>query len=82
MKVVYMRHGRFKNRGLRERPLTENGGGGAFRTGPHVKRRFGAKNNKQTYIFLKGGSFRAAQVETLEFLGAANAKNWGLSWGT
>ena len=26
MKVVYMRYGGFKNRGLRERPLTENGG--------------------------------------------------------
>ena len=30
MKVVYtgMCHGGFKNRGLRERPLTENGSGG------------------------------------------------------
>ena len=26
MKVVYMCHGGFKNRGLRERLLTENGG--------------------------------------------------------
>ena len=25
MKVVYMCHGGFKNRGLRDRPLTENG---------------------------------------------------------
>ena len=38
MKVVYtgMCHVGFKNRWLRERPLTENGWG-AFRTGPHVK---------------------------------------------
>ena len=37
MEVVYMCHGGFKNMGLRERSLTENGGGG-FRTGPHVKK--------------------------------------------
>ena len=34
-----MCHGWFKNRGPRERPLTENGGGGAFGTGPHVKKK-------------------------------------------
>ena len=27
MKAVYMCHGGFKNKGLKERPLTENGGG-------------------------------------------------------
>ena len=31
MKMVYMCHGWFKNRGLRERPLTENDGGGGGR---------------------------------------------------
>ena len=43
----------------------------AFRTGPHVKKRgFEAKNNKET-----------AQVEKVESLGAAKAKNGGLSGG-
>ena len=55
--------------GLRERPLTENGGG--FQSGPSVKNEedFGTKNNKkkkETYIFLKGGSFGAAQVGKVE----------------
>ena len=39
MKLVYMCRARFKNGGLRERPLTENGGGGAFRAAPHGKNR-------------------------------------------
>ena len=39
-----------KNEGLSERPLTGKTGD------------FGAKNNKETYIFLKRGCFRSAQV--------------------
>ena len=60
MKLVYMCHGGFKNRGLRERPLTGNGG---FQNWPtREKGGFVAKNNKETYIFLKGGTLRAAHV--------------------
>ena len=57
---------------------------GGFQNWPtRVKRGFGAKNNKETYvcIFFKGGSFRAAQVEKVESLGAAKAKHGELSWG-
>ena len=44
MKVLYLCHGGFKNRLLREWPVTANGwgrggGGEAFRTGPHVKKK-------------------------------------------
>ena len=41
--------------GLRERPLTENGGGG-FQSGPSMKNEgdFGTKNIKETYIFKRG----------------------------
>ena len=54
MKVEYMCHPEFENGGLREKPLTENEGD------------FGTKNNKEMYIFLKGGSFEAAQVGKVE----------------
>ena len=77
MKVVYMCHGGFKNRALRERPLTKKGGGGAFRTGPHVKKGVLELKITKKHIFFKGGSFRAAQVENVESLGAAKAKNGG-----
>ena len=61
---VYMCHGGFKNRGLRERPVTENGGLSEL---AHTRKGgFGAKNKKEICIFiLKGKSFRAAQVEKL-----------------
>ena len=70
-----MYQGGFKNRGLRERSLTENVGGGAFGTGQHVKKRvLELKQSKKHILFWKGGSFRAAKVEKLESLGAAKAK--------
>ena len=35
------------------------------------------KWNKQMYIFEKGGSFGAVQVEKVKSLGAAQAEKWG-----
>ena len=39
MKVVYMCHGGFKNRELRERPLLKMGGGGGFQNWPIRKKK-------------------------------------------
>ena len=57
--VVCMCRPEFENRGLRERLFNENGG--LSELAPK-KRSFGTKNNKETYFFLKGGSFQAAQI--------------------
>ena len=69
MKVVYMCRPEFVNEGLRERPLTQNGG---FQGGPTLKNE-GTLELKITKkrIFLKrggrgGGSFGAAQVGIVE----------------
>ena len=77
MKVVYMCHGGFKNRALRERPLTKKWGGGGFQNWPTRKKGVLELKITKKHIFFKGGSFRAAQVEKVEFLGAAKAKNGG-----
>ena len=53
---IYMCRPEFGNGELRERPLTENGGGG-FQSGPSLKnegRGVGTKNNKGTYTFKSG----------------------------
>ena len=60
-----MCHAGFKNRGLRERPLTENLGGRAFRAAPHGQK--GVFELKIMNIFFKGGSFQATQVEKVVF---------------
>ena len=63
--------------GLWSGPLLKMGG---FQNWPtREKRGFGAKNNKETYTFLKEWSFPAAQVEKVESLGAAKAKHGGFS---
>ena len=57
-KVVNICRPEFENGGggLRERPLTENVG---FQSGPSLKNKgdFETKNNKETYLFKKGGVF-------------------------
>ena len=74
MEVVYRCHGGFKNRGLRARPLTENecvcGGGGAFKTGPHVKKGFGSCTGRKSGVFRscqdqKCGSFPVEHTRTV-----------------
>ena len=59
MKLVYICRAGFKTGGLRERPLTENDGLSerplTGKTGD-----FGVKNNKETYVLFKRGSFRSA----------------------
>ena len=68
MKLVYMCRPKFENGGLRERPFTENGGGG-FQNGPSLKNKgdFGTKNNKETYIFKRGeGVFSTSPVGKVE----------------
>ena len=73
----------FKNGGLRERPLTENGGGGAFRAAQHGQKGvLELKITKKGTYFLKRGSFRAAKVEKVESLAVAMAENRGLSRST
>ena len=66
MKLVYMCRAEFKNGGLRQRPLTENGG--AFRTAPHGKKQgvLELKITKKPAFVLKRGSFRSAQVGKAE----------------
>ena len=51
--------------GLGSGPSLEIGG---FQSGPSLKNEgdFGTKNNKETYIFFKGGSFGAAQDGKVE----------------
>ena len=65
MKLVYMCRIGFKNVGLRERPLTVNGGL-SERSLTEKTGDFGAKDNKETYMFLKRGSFRTSQVGKAE----------------
>ena len=57
----------FENGGLRERPHTEKMRGGGFQSGPSMKIE-GVLELKITKkrIFLKGGSFGAAQVGKVE----------------
>ena len=74
---IYMYHGGFKNRGLRERSLTENVGGWGFRDWPtREKEGFEAKTIKETYIVLerrifssckgrKSGVFRSCQGQRM-----------------
>ena len=67
-------------RGLRERPLTENGGL-SERPLKGKQRILELKITKKRIffkrIFLKRGSFGAAHVEKVESLGAAKAKEMG-----
>ena len=81
-------HGGFKNRGLREWPLTENGDlselAHTWKKG--VLELKITKKKKKTYILVKDHEkddrFLAAQVEKVESLGDAKAKNGWLSRGT
>ena len=73
IKLVYMCRTGFKmgGGGLGSGPSLKmgrwGGGGVAFRAATHGKNKdFGAKNNKETYISLKGGYFRSVQVGKAE----------------
>ena len=86
MKVVYCSTEGLKSRGLREWPLTENGD---LLELAHTRKKGVLElkiTKKKTYIFVKDHEkddrFLAAQVEKVESLGDAKAKNGSLSRGT